>query len=210
MVGKTDDTEVWKSFLKGEATAFEEIYRRYYSLLYSYGIRMVGNRELVADTIQNLFVKLILNCRNLHYTDNVQAYLLCAFRNKLLDAFQALRPMEVIDQHYEFFPMDEEMINFLFPKDDVDVTNEKRLAKAISRLSGRQREILYLYYVKGLTHQEISGILRMNSQSSKNLLSRTLARLREFFFSVSTVLIFCILIHTAHIQTRSIFSFHFS
>lgn len=30
MVGKTDDTEVWKSFLKGEATAFEEIYRRYY------------------------------------------------------------------------------------------------------------------------------------------------------------------------------------
>ena len=33
----------------------------------------------------------------------------------------------------------------LFKKDDVDVKNERRLAKAISRLSGRQREILYLY-----------------------------------------------------------------
>ena len=54
--------------------------------------------------------------------------------------------------------------------------------RAISRLSGRQREILYLYYVKELSHQEISAILGMNPQSSKNLLSRTLARLREFFF----------------------------
>ena len=144
-------------FIKGETAAFEEVYRRYYSLLYSYGIRMVGDRELVADTIQNLFVKLILNCRNLHYTDNVKAYLLCSFRNKLLDAFQSLRPMEVIEECHEFFPMGEEIINSLFKKDDVDVKNERRLAKAISRLSGRQREILYLYYVKRI---EPSGNIR--------------------------------------------------
>ena len=73
MVDRTHgETKLWESFIKGETAAFEEVYRRYYSLLYSYGIRMVGDRELVADTIQNLFVKLILNCRNLHYTDNVQ------------------------------------------------------------------------------------------------------------------------------------------
>ena len=64
------ETKLWESFIKGETAAFEEVYRRYYSLLYSYGIRMVGDRELVADTIQNLFVKLILNCRNLHYTED--------------------------------------------------------------------------------------------------------------------------------------------
>ena len=87
--------------------------------------------------------------------------------------------------------MGEEIINSLFKKDDVDVKNERRLAKAISRLSGRQREILYLYYVKELSHQEISAILGMNPQSSKNLLSRTLARLREFFgFSVSWCIVF--------------------
>ena len=132
MVDRThDETKLWESFIKGETAAFEEVYRRYYSLLYSYGIRMVGDRELVADTIQNLFVKLILNCRNLHYTDNVKAYLLCSFRNKLLDAFQSLRPMEVIEECHEFFPMGEEIINSLFKKDDVDVKNERRLAKAI-------------------------------------------------------------------------------
>lgn len=84
------------------------------------------------------------------------------------------------------------------------------LAKAISRLSGRQREILYLYYVKELSHQEISAILGMNPQSSKNLLSRTLARLREFFFSVSTIWIFSILVHCVHVPVRSVWAFHFS
>ena len=211
MVGKThSETKLWESFIKGETAAFEEVYRRYYSLLYSYGIRMVGNRELVADTIQNLFVKLISNCRNLHPTDNVKAYLLCAFRNKLLDAFQSSRPMEAIEECHDFFPMNEDIINSLFEKDDMDVTNERRLAKAISRLSGRQREILYLYYVKGLSHQEISGILGMNAQSSKNLLSRTLARLREFFFSVSTVWLFSIFVHSVHVSARSVWAFHFS
>lgn len=161
MVDRTHgETKLWESFIKGETAAFEEVYRRYYSLLYSYGIRMVGDRELVADTIQNLFVKLILNCRNLHYTDNVKAYLLCSFRNKLLDAFQSLRPN--------------------------------------------------LYYVKELSHQEISAILGMNPQSSKNLLSRTLARLREFFFSVSTIWIFSILVHCVHVPVRSVWAFHFS
>lgn len=60
MVDRTHgETKLWESFIKGETAAFEEVYRRYYSLLYSYGIRMVGDRELVADTIQNLFVKFI-------------------------------------------------------------------------------------------------------------------------------------------------------
>ena len=68
----------------------------------------------------------------------------------------------------------------------------------------------YLYYVKELSHQEISAILGMNPQSSKNLLSRTLARLREFFFSVSTIWIFSILVHCVHVPVRSVWAFHFS
>ena len=103
-----NDVECWNDFLQRDEIAFGKIYRRFYSLLYAYGIRMVGNRELVIDTIQDLFVKLILNCKNLHPTDNPEAYLLCAFRNKLLDAIQSSRRMETIEEYagniqYYFF-----------------------------------------------------------------------------------------------------------
>lgn len=179
---KHTDIELWKAFLRGESAAFEKVYRRFYPQLYAYGIRMVGNRELVVDTIQDLFVKLILNYRNLHLTDNPEAYLFCAFRNKLLDAVQSLRQTEMIEQYHDFFSMNEDIINTLFSKDDKDVINEKKLAKGIAGLSARQREILYLYYIKELSYKEISTIMQMNLQSCRNLLSRTLAHLREYFF----------------------------
>lgn len=178
-----NDIELWNAFLKGENIAFERTYRRFYPVLYAYGIRLVGNRELVVDTIQDLFVKLILNYKNLHPTGNPDAYLICAFRNKLLDAIQSLRETEMIEQYHDLFSMNEDIINTLFTKDDIDVVNEKRLAKGIAALSARQREILYLYYIKELSHKEIAVILEMNLQSCRNLLSRTLAHLREFFFS---------------------------
>ena len=44
MVDRTHgETKLWESFILGETAAFEEVYRRYLSLLYSYGCRMVGD-----------------------------------------------------------------------------------------------------------------------------------------------------------------------
>lgn len=178
-----NDIDLWKAFLRGETSAFAQVYRHFYPLLYSYGMRMVGNRELIADTIQDLFVKLILNCRHLQPTDNPKAYLLRAFRNKLLDSMQQFRPTEQVEAYREFMPLSEEITGSLFAKDDKDWINERKLAQSIARLPARQREILYLYYIKEFGHKEIALILDMNLQSCRNLLSRTLAHLRQSFFS---------------------------
>lgn len=62
--------------------------------------------------------------------------------------------------------------------------NENKLAAAIASLSPRQREILYLYYIRELSYKEITVILDMNLQSCRNLLSRALVHLREYFFPV--------------------------
>ena len=170
-----NDTDLWKAFLQGHDEAVGELYRRYYPLLRSYGIRMTGDRELTVDTIQDLFVKLMLNRAKLHPTDHVKFYLLSAFRHKLLDAFQQMRPTIDVEECHEYFALDPDDIP---DKDDQDVLRERRLVKALGRLTGRQREILYLYYVKDLSHKEIASLLDMNAQSSKNLLFRTLSYLR--------------------------------
>lgn len=177
-----NDIDLWNAFLRGDTSAFAQVYRRFYPLLYSYGIRMAGNRELVTDTIQDLFVKLILNCKHLQPTDNPKAYLLRAFRNKLLDTMKSFCPMEQVEGYQEFTPLSEEITGSLFAKDDKDLVNERKLAKSIASLPARQREILYLYYIKEFGYKEIASVLDMNLQSCRNLLSRTLARLRHHFF----------------------------
>lgn len=179
------DEAFWEAFIQGEESAFEELYKRFYPLLYSYGYRMTGDKMLVSDIIQNLFMKLFQDSARLLPINNVRAYLFGAFRNRLLNALQAERPMEDIRQYEEFFLREEPATLFsLFPEEDKDLLRKQNLQKALSALKPNQREILYLFYVKNLSHNEIATILSINYQSSKNLLSRSLAKLRDIYFSL--------------------------
>lgn len=176
------DTRLWNLCLKGDKKAFEEIYKRFYPMLYAYGTKLVSDGDLIRDTIQNLFVKLIQNHHKLSPTDHVKGYLIKAFRNKLLDELDQQKNMDNISNYEETFSV-ENIFSTLFPQEDEEAIQEMKLMKAYNQLSTRQQEILYLYYVNDLNHEEIAQALAINYQSSKNLLFRSLAKLRDLYFS---------------------------
>ncbi len=186
---KLSDEDVWACFCKGDSAAFEEVYCRYHPVLSSYGMRMTGDPEFVADVIQNLFVKLIRNCRNLRRTDNLKYYLLTAFRNRVFDEYRKGNQSVPLEENDRFFVYDK-MPDSSFEADDEEMRVTASLEKALEHLSKRQREILYLYYVKGLTHAQIANMLGINRQSSKNLLFRALMHLRNMVYLCVTQLIF--------------------
>ena len=132
---KISDEGLWELCLKGDMRAFRELYCRFYALLRNYGIKLLPDKSLVEDCVQDIFIKLIQNHETLSPTVNVKGYLLKTLRHKLYDTIEKNRKMEDI----------------------------------------------YLYYVNGLGHDEIAEILGINYQSSKNLLSRTLSKLRRWF-----------------------------
>ena len=96
-----------------------------------------------------------------------------------MDAFAAMRQTEDVEACADFFCFELEDIDRLFDKDDETLSRERKLGQAVVGLSGRQREILYLFYVKNLSHREIATLLSISVQSSKNLLFRTVSRLKE-------------------------------
>ena len=53
------------------------------------------------------------------------------------------------------------------------------LADAIKKLSGREKEIIMLYYYEGLTMKEISGVLRLSQGRVSQILSSALMRLGQ-------------------------------
>ena len=160
--------------------AFRELYCRFYALLRNYGIKLLPDKSLVEDCVQDIFIKLIQNHETLSPTVNVKGYLLKTLRHKLYDTIEKNRKMEDISLYEDTFQTDE-----LFSRISLDTTEAdervKLLMKALTKLSPHQREIIYLYYVNGLGHDEIAEILGINYQSSKNLLSRTLSKLRRWF-----------------------------
>ena len=146
---------------------------------------MTGDKMLTCDIIQNLFMKLFQDSHKLLAINNVRAYLFSAFRNRLLNALQAAPFTEDISQHeYSFYVDESSILTLLFPHEDQKYQQQQKLLKALSLLKPNQREILYLFYIKDLSHQEIATILSINYQSSKNLLSRSLVKLKEIYFSL--------------------------
>lgn len=182
MYQKTDEI-IWNLCLEGDRKAFEILYRRYYPILYNYGKIYSNDADFVKNCLQNFFVKLISNYSGLSPTPSVRSYLLKAFRNALYNELKAEQvrhgilvccPDDVLTVKADQF-LDEEDLS---PRNLL-------ISAAFRKLSSKQQEILYLYYIRELNHEEISDLLNINYQSSKNLLFRAVARLRCLLGSAS-------------------------
>ena len=55
-------------------------YKKYYNLLYNYGLKLTNDSELVQDFIQEIFTKLCKR-ENIDNISNIKIYLLRAMRN---------------------------------------------------------------------------------------------------------------------------------
>lgn len=177
------DTELWDLFLKGDKKAFAYIYQKQYRLLLAYGIKLCDDPELVRDCIQDLFVKLHTNRKNLSPTLNINIYLICALKHRLFKELSNSMRMETIEEFLFDLAVDEEFMD-RFTDNDEEWMQKKKLQKAIEQLSSRQKEAIYLRFIRDLSYEEIGEVLGINYQSSKNLISRTLVKLRDFYLSL--------------------------
>lgn len=85
---KISDEGLWELCLKGDMRAFRELYCRFYALLRNYGIKLLPDKSLVEDCVQDIFIKLIQNHETLSPTVNVKGYLLKTLRHKLYDTIE--------------------------------------------------------------------------------------------------------------------------
>lgn len=174
------DEKLWELCLTGDKEAFKEIYCRFYSLLYNYGSKLVSDKDLVKDCIQDIFIKMIQNSQSLSATPNVKGYLIKALRNKLYDALEKERATDDISLYEEAFVADD-LISLLSFEDNEADYRTRHLMEVFSQLSPHQQEIIYLYFVNEMKHDEIAAIMGINYQSSKNLLYRSLTCLRKLY-----------------------------
>ena len=173
----TPDLLLWQRIIAGDKMALGELFDKYYLTLLNFGLRFSDDREAVKDAIQDLFIRIFGN-KKISPDVSVRSYLLRALRNTLLNSLSKRKNAVDIDSVSFSLPEDENLFERLFPRDDEEQRMARRLIDAISHLNRNRRQVLWLRYVNGLSHQEIADIMEMNVQSSKNLLNRTIHKLR--------------------------------
>lgn len=189
------DKKIWDDFRKGENYALSHIYYQHVQLLFRYGKKFSNEDELIKDTIQDLFFDLIRTRNQLGETDNIRFYLLRSFRRKLAKSMQRQNQnIEKQEKEVEtriVYSAEQELI------DKEDLTRRERMVQSgLSKLSARQREILFYRFTCEFEYEQICEIMELKYDSARKQVFRALKALKEtlddsdifvFFLSFSPV-----------------------
>lgn len=173
------DQKLWKNFINGDSSALSSIYFNHAESLIQYGKKFTSKYEIIEDALQEVFLSLANNKKNLATPDNVRFYLLYAFRNCLLREIKKSKRLELPGE------IDEEafFVNFNIEADlsraQIDQQRNDLIQNLINLLSSRQREAIYLRFKVGLSHQHIATMMNVTEQVSRNLVSQSIKRMKK-------------------------------
>ena len=108
-------------------------YKKYYNLLYNYGLKLTNDSELVQDFIQEIFTKLCKR-ENIDNISNIKIYLLRAMRNIIYDYYAAQKDIVSIDDMEFLIPDDAEVFKTFFSKNDEELQKYQTLLQTINSL----------------------------------------------------------------------------
>lgn len=168
-------TTLWIEFLDGNELAFSRLYLLFFDDLLAYGHRVGGDDKMVEDAIQDLFVKLYQKKNELQDNTKLRPFLFRALKNQIYN--QHLRNSKLRSlENYDFnlnYTIDEEV----FSNEQQGLSEE--VHHIMRGLSGRQKEIIYLRFVHEMSFDEISEIMDIHVQSARNLLFRSIEKIRK-------------------------------
>lgn len=148
--------------------------------MFAFGMKMTADREMVKDCIHDVFVKLYTRRGELGAVLNMESYLYVSLKNRIKDEFR-------YNSHILDCELDETTLQNLYDNDDTyyleriedELRTSQRISEFVKFLSPRQQEIIRLFYMEQRKYDEICQIMGINYQSVRNLMHRSLLRLRQ-------------------------------
>ncbi|WP_025762190.1 RNA polymerase sigma factor [Dyadobacter tibetensis] len=185
---EAEDQSLWISFKNGDSQAYAMLYQRYVRVLYAYGYKLLPDKAIIEDLIQDLFIDLWQSRTGLSDVVAPKFYLFRALRRRIY------RIAKQDQQLYKIDLEDSDQLPISLPKEFYIVEEESTqrmeqdLARGLKNLPVRQYEVLILRYYQDLSYAEIAGILAINEQSVRNLIHRGLSKLRQLSISLIVLL----------------------
>lgn len=183
-----DIIKIWDQFRAGDKDSFSVLFETFLDILFRYGMKFVSNEDLVKDCIQDLFIKLYNNRDSLAPTTNPRFYLLLSLKNMIIDVI--IRDKRIIYVAPEELPF---IASYQYLDDQDDTEDEEikeKFEHAISMLNPRQKEAIYLRFQLDLSYEEISRLLGINYQSARNLIHRSILKIRERMSLAGFIILF--------------------
>lgn len=155
----------------GEPHEIGALYDRFAPELYRYIYHRLGNKTLAEDLTAEVFLRVLDMPRA---PNDWRAYLYRIAHNLVIDSFR--KNPRVLEQADEWI-LDEQND----PVERAEIADEqRRLRKAIARLSADQQQVIVLKFIEEMSNAEVARILQKPEGAVKALQHRALTNLREW------------------------------
>ena len=177
----SNENIIWDKMLTGDRDALGKLMYSYFRPLANYGLRFTTDKEVIKDSIQELFIVVWERRSHLAVAVNVKSYLFSSFRRLLLRTLKKMHKTATLTLDSSYL----ENFALILGVDDKIIQTEHaiKLSKhfniLISRLPERQKEVVYLKFFESLSREEISHILEIAPQTVSNILQNARGKLRQ-------------------------------
>lgn len=167
---------------------FTELYDKQIDNLFAFGTKFTSDREMIKDCIQDVFVKLYTKREELDSIGNIESYLYVSLRNRINDEFRRNTHLcnDEIDDNVIKSVCDSSSLLSL-EKTEEENNRNSILVNFVKSLSPRQQQIINLYYLEQRKYDNICRIMGINYQSVRNLMHRSITRLRTMATNAKVV-----------------------
>jgi len=154
---------------------FETTYRENYPKMFCIASKMVNDRDVASDIVQEVFIYYFEKLQNGTVVHHPQSWLVRAVMNKCVDDLNKRKKYTSLNAVSELATEEE---NFEIRQRDTI------LHQAIAELKPLEIKLIILYS-EGYSYREISKITEINFSSIGKTLSRTLHKLKEILKSLN-------------------------
>jgi len=169
-----------RAIANADEAAFEQLFTLLYQDLFLSGIRLCGDKELIKDSIQELFLEMWQKRNQLSDIQNVKAYFQTSLRRKIIRKIkdQRKKNYQSLDDSIREIPVPSYEKLLIAAQDDL--SEKSRLQKALKMLSPQQFEMLKLRFFKEMSYQNIAEETGKSKQTIYNQIFDAVKKLRKF------------------------------
>jgi RNA polymerase sigma-70 factor (ECF subfamily) len=172
------DEDLVRSLRLGDIDAFEELYHRYKRHIFSFCLKLTGDRFLAEDATHDTFVKMFQNIGSLSDASVFHSWLYAIARNQVYDLLKRGRSNGKLD--------DESIWSEETPLDLTESNDTSAIvSNCIDALKPEYREVLLLREYEQRSYAEIAAITGDTASSVKSRLfkaRRALAKKLKPYF----------------------------
>ena len=189
---KLSEEEVLKGLENGDESVLSYIYNQYVQDLFRFGCQFTNDRELVIDSIHEIFVAISTRLPQRNKIFSIKSYLFTATYRQIIYQIKRRKFSETANQENSHLDFNIELsVETRLILDESHREKLDKVKKAIKNISKKQCQAVLHYYYDGFLHEEIAAIMGLkNTNSVSKLIARGLQAIKESITTIAFLVVY--------------------